>query len=153
MTDAVPGAAAADLAMPATPAEQAAAKIIELKNNPEWVKRHVDGDHATQAEMRKLHELAFQPAPGSIIDGGPTSEAQWVETAAHLEATADLSAGVIAEIKAGLPASALEYKAAIARKNSRMRDPQWVSRYMAGGPEREEMLLLISIISRGMRLA
>jgi len=151
MTEAAIGAAA-DLATPATPAEQAVARIAELKADPDFVKRHIDGDHETKAELARLHEIAFLPSMGSIISGAPSHEEQWAETAAHLSTVAELSDGILEEIRQGKPASALEYRLAVARKNDRMRDPAWVAKYMAGGPERREMLLLNSIISRGMHL-
>lgn len=144
--------AAADLAL--TPADEAVAKIAALKADPSWVQKHLSGDHETAAELRQLHELAFSPAPSSIISGAPTVEAQWAETAAHLALAGDLSAGVIEEIKQGKPAGAEEYRLAVGRKNARMSDPAWRARYLNNGAEeRREMLLLNSIISRGVSVA
>jgi hypothetical protein len=153
MTD-VPQGAAADLATPLTPAEQAVARIAELKSDPDFVKRHVDGSHETRAELQKLHELAYQPTANSIISGAPTDEQQWGEVADHLSLAGDLSAGVIEEIRQGKPGPSEEYRLAVNRKRSRMSDPAWVAKYLNNGAdERREMLLLNSIISRGMQLA
>jgi hypothetical protein len=156
MSDAVPapGAVADLMTLPTTPAQQAQAKIIELKANPDWVKRHVDGSVETKAELQKLHELASQPEQGAIISGTVTPEMQWAETAAHLETVGDLPPAVIEEIRQGKPASAQEYRLAVARKNTLMKDPTWVARYLNNGAaEQKEMLLLNSIVARGMRLA
>jgi hypothetical protein len=153
MTDA-PQGAAADLATPLTPAEQAVARIAELKADPDFVKRHVDGDHQTKAELARLHEIAFQPTANSIISGAPSHEQQWGEVADHLSLAGDLSAGVIEEIRRGQPGDAETYRLAVNRKRSRMSDPSWVAKYLNNGAdERREMLLLNSIISRGMRFA
>jgi hypothetical protein len=153
MTDA-PIGAAVDLTAPLTPAEAAAAKIIELKNTPAWVQQHLAGSHETKAELARLHSIVCQPAAGSIIDGGPSPEAQWGQVADHLEAVGDLSAAVIQEIREGKPASQEEFRLATNRKQARMADPKWVANYLNNGAEeRREMLLLNSIISRGMRLA
>jgi hypothetical protein len=144
--------AAADL-MP-TRADAALAQIEALKQNPDWVEKHLGGSHETRAELQKLHEVAFQPAPGSTISGAPTLEAQWNETAHQLSLEGNLSAAVIEEIRAGKPAGAEEYRLAVGRKNARMSDPSWVAKYLNNGAdERREMLLLNSIISRGVRLA
>lgn len=155
MTDVAPatGAVADLMTPPATPAQQAQAKIIELKSNPEWVKRHIDGSHETKAELARLHELAYQPDQGDIISGAPTPEAQWAEAAAYLETMGDFSPEIIDEIRQGKPASAQEYKLAVARKNTRMKDPAWTARYLNNGAEEhKEMILLNSVIARGMRL-
>lgn len=150
MTDATPapGAAADLLSGPATPAQQAMARIAELKNDAAYIKRHVNGDHETAAEFRRLHEIAFQPAPGSVISGAPTPEAQRIETAEHLSLTADLPPAVIEQIRQGQPVSLSEYRLAAGRRRALMDDPAFVARYMNNdAAARREMLLLNVIVS------
>jgi hypothetical protein len=145
----VAAAAAADLLPPATPADQARAQIEALKANPEWVKRHLGGDHATREELARLHELTHTPAPGSIISGMPTAAAQNAEMADHLSTLFDISPGIMEEIRQGKPASLDEHRLAVGRKAARMSDPAWVNRYMTGDAEaRREMWLLNSILTR-----
>lgn len=148
VTDVGPGAAA-DLMAPASPAEQARSQIEALKANPEWVKRHLSGDHETRHELARLHEIASQPIPGSIIMGGPSPEAQRAETADHLSTLFDLSPAILDEIRQGKPASIDEHRLAVGRKNALMSDPAWRDRYLNGDAKAgREMLLLNSILCR-----
>lgn len=150
MTETPAAGAAADLMpLPTTAADAARAQIAELKANPEWVKRHFDGDLATREEMARLHEIAFTPTPGSIMMGGPTPEEQRAEMADHLGTQFDVSSAVLDEIRQGKPASLEEHRLARGRKSSLMADPAWVTRYMAGdATARRDMWLLNSILSR-----
>jgi hypothetical protein len=146
---AVAGATVDLIQPPTTEADKARAQIAELKANPEWVKRHLGGDHTTRAELARLHEIAFTPEPGSITMGGPTPEAQRAEMADHLGNLFDVSTAVLDEIRQGKPASVEDHRLAVGRKNALMTDPSWVTKYMNGDASaRREMWLLNSILSR-----
>jgi hypothetical protein len=146
MTDLAPGGAAADLIPTNLPADQARAKIAELTQNPDWVKRHLSGDHETKTELARLHEIAFRPAPGSIISGAPSIEAQREETAAHLGTLTDIPADVLEHVRTGASVSADEYRMAVARKDSLFGDPEWRAKYFAGNHEAKKQKALIDII-------
>jgi hypothetical protein len=145
-TTVAPGAAADLLSGPAMPADQARTKIAELTANPDWVKRHLGGDHETKAELQRLHEIAFQPAPGSIITGTPPIEAQLNEQAAHLGTMSDVSDDVLDHVRTGASVSASEYRLAVAKKDALFSDPQWRDSYFAGGYEARQQKLLLDVI-------
>jgi hypothetical protein len=156
MTDIAPAAgAAADLTPlpPTMPADQAQAKIAELKANPDWVKEHLSGSHKTREEMARLHEFACQPAPGSIISGVPSLQAQRDEIANHLAATTGLSAAVIDQYRRGDPVSEDELRGAYSLKQSRMSDPDWKARYDRGDQRaHDEMWTINLIITSSLKL-
>ncbi|HZR74550.1 hypothetical protein [Bradyrhizobium sp.] len=138
--------ASADLLAPITPAEQAKAKIIELKSDPAWLKRYHSNDRSAFDELHALHEKSFQPAPGSVISGQPTVEAQNEQTAADIATLTDLPDDVVAHVCGGAPVSETEYKQAAAKKSALFRDPEWRGKYLAGDHEAGRQLLLLNII-------
>jgi hypothetical protein len=144
MSDAAPGAAA-DLAAPLTPAEQAVAKIAELKGNSDWLKRHLNGSQETRQEMASLHELAYAPAPGSVISGMPTHEAQLADQAEWAANNYDVPPEVIQQIRDRTPISEQEYKQTVARKNALMADPAFRARALAGDAAAQRELFLINV--------
>lgn len=141
--------AAVDLSLPsppAMPADQARARIAELKANPDFVKRHLGGDHATREELARLHEFAYAPAQGSISMGGPTPEAQRAEQAEHLGTLSDLSADVLEHVRTGAAVSADEYRLAVAKKENLFADAEWRAKYFAGNHEAKQQKLLLDVI-------
>jgi hypothetical protein len=147
MTDALAQGAAADLMLPpAMPADQARARIAELKSDPAFVKRHLSGDNETREHLARLHEFAFAPAPGSITVGGPTPEAQRAEQADHLGTLSDLSADVLDHVRTGAPVSQDEYRMAVAKKDSLFSDASWRDKYFAGNHEAKQQKLLLDVI-------
>ena len=136
MTDApVAQGAAADLELPATmPADVARARIAEAKANPDFVKRHLSGDHSTREYLSRLHEFAWAPPPGSITMGGPTPEAQRAEQADHLGTLSDLSADVLDHVRTGAAVSQDEYRLAVARKENLFADGEWDSNILQVTP-------------------
>jgi hypothetical protein len=131
---------------PSTPAEQAVAKIAALKADPDFVKRHLGGDHETRAELARLHEIAYTPAEGSITVGGPSIEAQRSEQADHLGTMSDLSGGVLDHVRTGAAVSADEYRMAVAKKDSLFGDPTWREKYFRGDHEARQQKLLLDVI-------
>jgi hypothetical protein len=146
MTDIAPGSAAADLIPANLPADQAQAQIAELKADPEFVKRHLSGSHETREQLAKLHELAFKPAPGSIMFGGPTIEAQREESAAHLGTITDVPADVLEHVRTGAAVTADEYRLAVAKKENLFGDPDWRAKYFAGNHEAKKQKALLDVI-------
>lgn len=147
MTEAPAGGAAVDLIPPpSTPADQARAQIEALKTNPEWVKKHLSGDHETRQELARLHEIAFQPVPGSIISGGPSVETQREDEAAHLGMLSDLSADVLEHVRTGAAVSAYEFRMAVAKKDALFGDADWRAKYFAGNHEAKKQKALLDVI-------
>ena len=146
MADAVQGAATDLMLPPAMPADQARARIAELKADPSFVKRHLSGDHETREHLARLHEFAYAPAPGSITMGGPTPEAQRAEQADHLGTLSDLSADVLDHVRQGAAVSQDEYRMAVAKKELLFGDAEWRAKYFAGNYEAKQQKLLLDVI-------
>jgi len=144
----IPPMAAADLMMipQNMRADEARARIEELKADPNFVKRHLSGDHETKAHLETLHQIAFEPAPGSVMIGGPTLEAQREATAAHLGTMTDISADVLDHVRTGASVSEDEYRLAVAKKNSLFGDPEWRAQYLAGNHEAKKQKVLLDVI-------
>ena len=71
-----PPTAAADLTL--TQSAQVQVQIDALKNNAEWVAKHLAGSPETRAELQKLHELQHQhlEAEKALFIGGPSQAEQ-----------------------------------------------------------------------------
>lgn len=146
MTDAPalsPGGAAADL-MP-TAADHARAELEALKNDPEWVKKHLAGSHETQAKVRELAEKMHTPAPGSVISGAPSLDQQAVQTADHLAETTDYSPEIIDHVRYRRPISSEEYRMSVGRYETRMSDPDFRARLGRGESTAKREMGLIEI--------
>jgi hypothetical protein len=148
VTDA-PAGAVVDLGLPlpeTMPADQARARIAELKSDSAFIKKHLSGDHSTRETLARLHEFAYAPAPGSVTMGGPTVEAQRAEQADHLGTLSDLSADVLDHVRTGAAVSQNEYRMAVAKKESLFADAAWRAKYFAGSHEAKQQKLLLDVI-------
>jgi hypothetical protein len=125
----------------------ASAQLERLKADPEFVKRHLSGDHATKAEIEKLCTIIAAPREGTTLQGGPTAEAQRADAADFMAANGHgLSPQHIAEIRNGTPNSPEIYAEAMRLKKSLMGDPAWRAKYFNNDHETRRTMLLINII-------
>jgi hypothetical protein len=141
--------AAADLGIPGASPDAAAAhtELEALKANPEWVKRHLSGDHTTKAEVEKLVERMHARPAGSVQVGAASLQEQRNEVADFLAETGPgLAPEHIQEIREGRANSPEIYRQAISLKRSLMADPAWVAKYMANDYEARRTMTLINII-------
>jgi hypothetical protein len=125
----------------------ARAELDGLAKNETWTKAYLAGDHNARADFVRLTELASRQEPGTLTTG-PTLEAQRSEQADYCESIG-LSPGVVQQVREGIPESQMTYKQALGLRRQWMSDPQWVSRYMAGGHKEREQMLLANIIISG----
>src|SRR5579872_4564738 len=129
-----------DLGLPgATPvipsaADNARVELEALKANPEWVKKHLAGDHNTKADVERLSAIIAAPRAGATMHGGPTVEEQRSEMANYVESMG-VSPGVVKQVREGISETDLTYKQAVGLKRRLISDPAFVAKYMAGDHE------------------
>jgi hypothetical protein len=118
----------------------AVSRKAELLGNEEWRTKYLAGDVTAKAEMdqivKALTPAPPQPSAPDSVDGLE----EWVR------GVADVSEGVIEEIRTARPVSPLERRLAVQRKESRFNDPTFVERYFAGDPDAKREVLLINVI-------
>lgn len=99
---AYPEPAGSDTAAPTSPAEQAQAKINELRADPDFIKRVEQCDPLAQAELAQLHrEATPAPLPFTFPEGAPIAEVVEANTVAekiieNLELDRELAHGAVA---------------------------------------------------------
>jgi hypothetical protein len=151
------GAAVADLGLsgdaPALPPDDAArtnaaAELERLKGDSEWTRRHLAGDHTTKADVARLASIIAAPRAGTTLHGGPTIEAQRAEMADYVEAQG-LSPAIVAQVRSGIPETAMTYKQAVGLKRQLVADPGFREKYFRGDADARERMLKIDIILSG----
>jgi hypothetical protein len=143
-----PPTAAADLTMPES--QQVQVQIDALKNNPEWVAKHLSGSAETRAELQKLHELQHQHRQAElgrllIAAGAPTVEQQLARGGELLREQA-LPESVVRQYED--PSSRITTKEYLDTKALEARlfaDPAWYARWERGDAEALPQMRLIAI--------
>jgi hypothetical protein len=158
MTDAI-AVASPPPAPPAAPAtsQQAAARLAELRETPEWGARLLAQDPTTLAEFHAVSQLVAQGDPIDIImsgeaaglpnssrDGQPSLAATAREIPSLRES--GLSDGVIKELLEGRESTPQELDAVKRFKTARHSSKEWIDRYLAGEHEAVRESRLMSIV-------
>jgi hypothetical protein len=146
-------------AAPAGPAtsQQAAARLAELRETPEWGARILAQDPTAISEFHALSKLVAQSDPIDIImsgeaaglpnssrDGQPSLAATAREIPALREA--GISDGAIRELLEGRVPSAEEIDAVGRFRNLRHSSKEWVDRYLKGDAEARRESMLMSMV-------
>jgi hypothetical protein len=153
---------AAPPAPPTTPAE-AATRLGQLKADAGWRDKFLAGNGPQVAEFGALTELAAKGADGDNIDMAmagvlldgplqPSGHMMNISVAASLREVG-IRDEIIKDVLAGThKVSKEEYAATERWKAEKMRDHEWVKRYLAGdGEPRQKMTLANIILSGGIR--
>ena len=146
-------------AVPSTPAE-ASARLDVLKADAGWRDQFLAGNGPQVTEFRNLTEMAAKATDtdramaGVLLDGPlqPSSHMVQIGVAQALREIG-IKDSIIKDVIAGTHKVTKEEYAATERwKAERMRDQEWVKRYLAGdGEPREKMTLANIILSGGIR--
>jgi hypothetical protein len=150
---------------PASPknAAEAAARLADLRNDPAWGKKFLEGDAAARTESRQLSELIAgdvtdQPVRTAddtlgqidaeimtgMLDG--SSSSREMISAIPFFREAGLSAGSIRQIFTDEAFTQQEHDLASAWKTSHMRDSAWCAKYTAGDTEAHRQMLVANSI-------
>jgi hypothetical protein len=153
-------AAQAPPVAPAT-SQQAAARLAELRETPEWGVRLLAQDPTTLAEFHAVSKLVAQGDPIDIVmsgeaaglpnssrDGKPSLAATAREIPALREA--GISDGAIRELLENRIPTPAEIDAVSRFQKMRHGDPAWVTKYLAGDfdARREGMLMSMVLMMR-----
>lgn len=145
-------AAAVDLGLASgTPApqptgpDQARAFLEARKADPDWVKKHIAGDHEARAEFERLTQMMHALPAGTTITGGPSIEQQRNQQADWLADQGEDPA-IVEQVRKGTPELADVYMQAVGMKRSLLSDPAWRARYNAGGHAEQQQLRRLNVI-------
>jgi hypothetical protein len=147
---------------PPTP-QEAAARIEELKANPEWRDRFLAGNGPQVTEFQNLTTIAHSDRQANQIEmavagqlynglaGQPAGHMEDVATAAMLR-DAGLGDDEIRQAVRGDPVTQAEYDTARREKDALMRDRDFAAKYLAkNGPEFAKMSRLNLILCSPIR--
>jgi hypothetical protein len=154
-------AATAPPASPAAPAtsQQAAARLAELRETPEWSAKVLASDPSALREFHQLSRMASQvdadpidivmsgeaaALPNNSYNGQPSIAAVAREIPALREA--GISDGAIRELLSGHVPSSEEIDAVSRFKTMCFSDPEWVQKYLAGDFEARREATTMSIV-------
>jgi hypothetical protein len=164
MTDVTTAAAAATTAPapPAAPAtsQQAAARLAELRETPEWGAKVLAQDPSALSEFHALSKLVAQSDPIDIIMSGEAAglpntgfngQPSLATTAREIPALREsgLSDGVIRELLEGRESTAEELSAVRKFQTMRHSDKSWVDRYLKGDFDAVREARLIAAVLSG----
>lgn len=153
MTEATPGA---DPAPPSTPSE-AATRLAEAKNNPEWRDGLLAGNPKHLNEFKTLHELidrgdnydlamAGEYAPGEVQSSDHVQNIG----VASLFREVGIRDEIIRDVLAGTHTVTKEEYAKVKQfKADKMTDPEWTKRLNAGDIEAKRQFHLMHIVLTG----
>jgi hypothetical protein len=144
-------------------AGEATARLNELKGDQVWTNELLAGGSRQAKEMAALLEVidkgdnpqVDRAMAGELEDAPfqPSGQIAMIGTTEMLRA-AGIRDEVIREFLTGQPISAQEQKLVAARKAERLRDHEFVKRFMAGdGEQRREMLLIDLILNAPTKTA
>jgi hypothetical protein len=134
---------------PQTIAEAASARLAELKSNPEWCAKYLEGSTAEREEMAKLTAAVAAAVPVMDTSAADTAMHEQEASAAitYLTASGGVSEAVAKQINdPNRKVSRTEFLAAKQWKNSRLADAAWRDRYLKGDVEAVRQMTLASVI-------
>lgn len=164
MTDVQTTAAQAelpDVPPPFASADQAQARLAELQQSQEWIGRLMSGDPKARGEFDAIHQMIAgaddqvdraiagnaDPVLGEVAIEGELSTRQTAEAITGLRELG-LRDEVVAEAIRGAVYPESVVRQAADLKRTRMSDPEWTKKFLAGSAaERREMTLMNVILS------
>lgn len=136
-------------------ANEAAARLSELKADPKWREQFLSGSSTHAKELRDLQAVIDKEQntqldmaiKGELFDGiQPGGHLAAVGTAEMLREANIGDTAVIKQVLTGGEVTPQEHAAAIARKAELMGDAAWTDRYLKGGAAEKREMTLISIV-------
>lgn len=136
-------------------ANEAAARLSELKADPKWRDQFLSGSSTHAKEMRDLQAVVDKEQntqvdmaiAGKLYDGiQPGGHLAAVGTAEMLREANIGDTAIIKQVLTGGEVTPQEHAAAIARKSELMADAAWTDRYLKGGAAEKREMTLISIV-------
>ena len=152
MTDIQPGTPGAPAAPPASPAE-ATARLDQLKSNPEWGKRWIEGGSQEAREYRDLTELAAKGDKVDLAMAGVMADAPFQDSG-HLQMIAatkmfrELGIGdaTIKQTLENHEVTQQEHDVVASWKAARLKDSAWVKAWLSGEGEQARDMMLANIV-------
>ena len=130
---------AADLLPDQLTPETASARIAELKADPKFSERYLNGEVAAKDEFARLHAVVGKGAANDVA----------LHRASQLDALkkyADLPEKAWAQVERNGPVWQHERDEALRTKERCMRDRAWVAKYLDGSREEVSLMTRISLI-------
>ncbi|KJC59902.1 hypothetical protein UP10_14495 [Bradyrhizobium sp. LTSPM299] len=130
---------ATDLLPPQLTPEAATARISELKADPKFTERYLNGEMTARDEFTRLHTV--------VGKGPPNNDA--LHRASQLDALkkyADLDDKAWAQVERNGPVHPHERDWALRTREQLMRDRAWVTKYLDGSREEASLMTRISLI-------
>jgi hypothetical protein len=150
---------------PAAPknAAEAATRLADLRNDPAWGKKFLEGDAAARTESRQLSELiagdvtdqpvirsaaTLEQIDAAIMTGlsDGSSASREMASAIPWMREAGMSDGTIRQVFTDQEIPQKEFDLASAWKVQHMRDSEWCKKYLAGDTEAHKQMMAANII-------
>src|SRR5258705_8089693 len=140
--------------IPAT-ASEATARLNELKGSAEWREQYLSGSPRHAKEMRDLQEAIDKGANprvdraiAGIMDDAPFQAAGHLAMIGTAEMLRDAGIGddVIRQTLSNQEITQAERDAVARWKADKMRDSEWVKKYLAGEGEHKRAMMLANIV-------
>lgn len=153
-------AAAVSKEAPAAPiipaaANEAAARLSDLKADPKWRDQYLKGSSTHAKEMRDLQAVVDKEQntqvdmaiAGKLYDGiQPGGHLAAVGTAEMLREAGIGDAAVIRQVLAGEEVTPQEHAAATETKERLMKDQDFVKKYMTGDGDAKRQMTLLNVV-------
>src|SRR5439155_16679015 len=144
-----------------TDAAGAVARLNELRESPEWREKWLAGNPREGREYKDLQAIiekgenaAVDKAMAGIMDDAPFQQSGHLEMVAATQMFRELGIRdeVIREFLTDRPVTRKEHDLVAQWRAEKLRDSEWVKKYMAGeGLQRREMMIASGILSTSIR--